>query len=164
MGAGLALAALTFLVAAIIQLSIDKSVMGPDPNDPVCAGDDSCCVENCVSVFWQIPQYVIITAGEVLFSVTGLEFGTDRRGHSFVLTLPLVLIAYSQAPQSMKGVCSAAWLFTVAIGNLLVILVSALKLFGDQATEFFVYAGLMVLVVGIFALLASKYVYVSTGK
>ena len=33
---------------------------------------------------WQLPQYIVITAGEIMFSVTGLEF------------------SYSQAPQSMK--------------------------------------------------------------
>lgn len=27
-----------------------------------------------VSLLWQIPQYVTITAGEVLYSVTGLSF------------------------------------------------------------------------------------------
>ena len=30
--------------------------------------------ENSVSMFWQIPQYVIMTAGEILFSVSTMEF------------------------------------------------------------------------------------------
>ena len=29
---------------------------------------------NHMSILWQIPQYVIITAAEILFSITGLEF------------------------------------------------------------------------------------------
>ena len=29
---------------------------------------------NSVSIFLQVPMYVIITAGEVMFSITGLEF------------------------------------------------------------------------------------------
>lgn len=38
---------------------------------------------NNVHIAWQIPQYVLITMGEVLFSITGLEFSysqvtTDR--------------------------------------------------------------------------------------
>ena len=30
--------------------------------------------ESSVSMFWQIPQYVIMTAGEILFSVSTMEF------------------------------------------------------------------------------------------
>jgi hypothetical protein len=30
--------------------------------------------ENTFSMFWQLPQYVIMTAGEVLFSITTMEF------------------------------------------------------------------------------------------
>lgn len=45
---------------------------------------------NNVHIAWQIPQYVLITMGEVLFSITGLEFsysqvttdGTDSSGFS----------------------------------------------------------------------------------
>ena len=41
---------------------------------------------NDVSIFLLLPQYIVITAGEVMNSVTGLEF------------------AYTQAPKSMKSV------------------------------------------------------------
>jgi len=47
----------------------------------------------------QVPQYLLVTAGEVLFSITGLE------------------LAYSQAPSSMTAVVSAAWLVTDATGE-----------------------------------------------
>lgn len=33
---------------------------------------------NNVHIAWQIPQYVIITAGEVMFSITGLEFSYSQ--------------------------------------------------------------------------------------
>jgi len=33
---------------------------------------------NSVSIFLQIPMYVLITAGEVMFSVTGLEFAYSQ--------------------------------------------------------------------------------------
>jgi solute carrier family 15 (oligopeptide transporter), member 1 len=62
---------------------------------------------NTVHMFWLIPQYVIITAGEVMFSVTGLEF------------------AYSQAPKSMKSLLQASWLLTVALGNVVVVVSAA---------------------------------------
>lgn len=61
--------------------------------------------ENSVHILWLVPQYIIITLGEVMFSVTGLEF------------------SFTQAPASMKSVLQAMWLLTVAFGNLVVILV-----------------------------------------
>lgn len=33
---------------------------------------------NSVSIFLQVPMYVLITAGEVMFSVTGLEFAYSQ--------------------------------------------------------------------------------------
>ena len=50
---------------------------------------------------------MLLTFGEVLVSATGLEF------------------AYSQAPQSMKGVIMAFWYLAVTVGNLWVLLVNA---------------------------------------
>ena len=31
-----------------------------------------------ISMLWQIPQYLTITTGEVLFSITGLEFAYSQ--------------------------------------------------------------------------------------
>ena len=59
------------------------------------------------SIAWQVLPYALLTTGEVLVSATGLEF------------------AYSQAPQSMKGVLMSFWLLSVTIGNLWVLVVNA---------------------------------------
>lgn len=80
---------------------------------------------NSMSMLWLIPQYVVMTLGEVMFSVTGLEF------------------SYSQAPPSMKSLLQAFWLLTVAFGNIIVVVVAELKFFQSQANEFFLFAGLM---------------------
>lgn len=58
-----------------------------------------------ISILWQVPQHVIMTAAEVLFSVTGLEF------------------AYSQAPVSMKSVVQAVWCLTTAAGEFTIVLI-----------------------------------------
>ena len=79
---------------------------------------------NTVHMLWQVPQYVIITVSEVMFSVTGVEF------------------AYSQAPVSMKSVVQAAWLLTIALGQIIVIVVAETKMFSEQSSEFFMFAGL----------------------
>ena len=35
---------------------------------------------NKMSIAWQLPQYALVTAGEVMFSVTGLEFSYSQVG------------------------------------------------------------------------------------
>jgi len=139
MGIGLILTVLSFAVAGILQIWIDKGRFEEDPSDPDCT---RCCKENCINIMAQIPQYLILTAGEVMFSITGLEF------------------AYSQAPKTLKSVCSAYWLLTVAVGNLLVIIIAGSDLFRSRAHEFFFYAGMLLLVALVFFLLARRYVYV----
>lgn len=94
---------------------------------------------NTVSVFWQIIQYFVITGAEIMFSITGLEF------------------SYSQAPKSMKSVIQACWLLTVAFGNLLVAVIAELSFFSSQSGEFFFFAALMIIDIGIFAVMAYYY-------
>ncbi|XP_052870615.1 peptide transporter family 1-like, partial [Anopheles cruzii] len=96
---------------------------------------------NSVHMLWLVPQYVVITAGEVMFSITGLEF------------------SYSQAPESMKSVIQAFWLLTVAIGNMLVVFIAEAKFVQSQALEFFLFAALMFLDMGLFMVLAMRYRY-----
>lgn len=45
----------SFIMAAIVQIMID--------NNPA----------HTVGIWWQLPQYGLLTAGEVLVSITGLE-------------------------------------------------------------------------------------------
>jgi POT family proton-dependent oligopeptide transporter len=81
-GAGLFAAAGAFVAAAILQVVVDG---GAIPRG-----------------LWQAPQYLLITVGEVLVSVTGLE------------------LAYAHAPRSMRGTIMSVGFLTVAAGNLLV--------------------------------------------
>uniref|UniRef100_A0A131YCL5 Oligopeptide transporter 1 n=1 Tax=Rhipicephalus appendiculatus TaxID=34631 RepID=A0A131YCL5_RHIAP len=97
---------------------------------------------NSLSMFYQIPQYVLITAGEVMFSVTGLEF------------------SYSQAPSSMKSVLQAAWLLTVAVGNLIVVIIAEARFFTVASSESFMYSGLMTLDMVVFGVMACFYKYI----
>eukprot|EP00794_Sanderia_malayensis_P017454 gene17454-19200_t len=99
-----------------------------------------------ISILWQIPQYIIITSGEVLFSITGLEF------------------AYSQSPPSMKSCIMAAWLLTVSFGNLLVVILAGARLTEDMATEFFFFAAFLAVVSTIFSVMAYFYKYVYYGS
>ncbi|XP_054012778.1 peptide transporter family 1 isoform X1 [Hylaeus anthracinus] len=97
---------------------------------------------NSMHILWQIPQYILITFGEVMFSVTGLEF------------------AFTQAPTSMKSLLQASWLLTVAFGNLIVVIIAEGSWFSRQVYEFFLFAGLMFVDMIIFAFMAKFYKYV----
>ena len=78
-GIGLFLTALSFVPIWWLQSQIDA---GGHP-----------------SVGWQLLSYAILTAAEVMVSITGLEF------------------AYTQAPNKMKSFVMALWLLAVALGN-----------------------------------------------
>lgn len=43
----------------------------------------------------------------------------------------------------MKSVVQALWLLTTAIGDSIIVLITALDLFDDMAVQFFAYAGIM---------------------
>lgn len=56
----------------------------------------------------------------------------------------------------MKSVVQAAWLLTVAFGNIIVIIVASAKAL-DQASEFFMFAVLMILDMFFLMFLAYRY-------
>jgi dipeptide/tripeptide permease len=121
---GMLLCSVSFVISGLLQISIDR-----------------CAQAQCVSIFWQVPQYVVITAGEIMFSITGLEF------------------AYSQAPKSMKSICQSAWLLTVAFGNLIVVIIAGSKIFPQVYIEYFFFAGLMLVATIIFWLMSRSFQY-----
>merc|ERR1711915_1038912 len=94
-------------------------------------------------MFWLLPQYVVVTVGEILFSITSLEF------------------AYSQAPPSMKSVLQSLYLMTTAVGNLITMaIIEIFSAFGlPQYIEFFTFAGLMTVFTLILALVSYTYEY-----
>ena len=66
-------------------------------------------------VAWQVPQYVFLAMGEVLVSVTALEF------------------AYAQAPARLKSVVMGLWYLTIAAGTFLTAVVAWLNRFHGVA-------------------------------
>uniref|UniRef100_A0A670KGT0 Solute carrier family 15 member 1 n=1 Tax=Podarcis muralis TaxID=64176 RepID=A0A670KGT0_PODMU len=97
---------------------------------------------NTISMAWQIPQYFIITCAEVVFSVTGLSF------------------SYDQAPANMKSVLQAGWLLTVAVGNIIVLIIAGASKIEEQWVEYVLFAALLVAVTLVFAIMAYFYTYV----
>jgi POT family proton-dependent oligopeptide transporter len=121
MTAGMFLTAAAFVAAALLQEAIQTS------------GDGA------VHVLWQGIPYFILTVGEVLVSVTGLEF------------------AYTQAPRAMKSTIMGFWLLCVTIGNLLVAFLAPLQKTLALSTFFWLFAGLMAAAAAIFLVLALAY-------
>lgn len=97
-GAGFVLTALSFVIIAIIQTWIDA---GQTPN-----------------IIWQIVAFMVLTAGEVLISITCLEY------------------AYTQAPPSMKSTIMACFLLTVTVGNVIVSVIQHSKSTGGFFAQF----------------------------
>jgi POT family proton-dependent oligopeptide transporter len=81
-GAGLFTVASSFLIVAWIEQRIQSG--------------------HSVSVWWQILAYVVLTAAEVLVSITALEF------------------SYKQAPLRMKSFIMALFLLSTSLGNLMI--------------------------------------------
>lgn len=101
---------------------------------------------NSMHMLWLLPQYIIMTLGEVMYSVTGLAF------------------SYAEAPVSMKSVLQSCWLLTVAFGNVIDIIIIGARGFSSQAHEFFLFAGLMFVDMIIFMILAYRYKSIPTGN
>lgn len=115
---GLFVTVLSFVAAAVVQTLVDA---GRAPH-----------------VLWQIPQYVLLTTGEVLVSVTGLEF------------------SYTQAPRSMRSTIMSIWFLTVFLGNLLTALVTELVRL-EGAAYFWLFALLMLAAALVFRAVAARY-------
>ena len=117
---GLILTALSFIIIYFIQLKIDAGGTPP--------------------VIYQVFAYIILTAAEVLISITGLEY------------------AYTQAPESMKSTLMSFWLLTVSAGNFLVTLINSniaaggflAKLEGANYYLFFIIVMLLTITVFLF--------------
>ena len=80
-GIGLFLVAASFLIVSWIEARIQSG--------------------HSVSVYWQLLAYVVLSASEVLVSITALEF------------------SYKQAPLRMKSFIMALYLLSISLGNLM---------------------------------------------
>ncbi|MEZ4691461.1 MAG: MFS transporter [Ignavibacteria bacterium] len=122
---GLFLAGFSFAILAVVETTISA---GGTP-----------------SIIWQFWAYVILTAAEVMVSITGLEF------------------SYTQSPNGMKSFVMGLWLLGVSLGNGITALVNVFivnpdgsyKLNGSEYFWFF--AGLMFVTAVAFIFLAYRY-------
>ncbi|WP_242346125.1 POT family MFS transporter [Anaeromyxobacter terrae] len=119
MSVGMFVTVLSFVAAAIVEARLGEA--GAPPH-----------------VAWQIPQYLFLTIGEVLVSVTALEF------------------AYAESPRRLKSVVMGLWYLTIASGSILTALVAWVNRFQGVAYYAF-FAVLMLAAAVVFALVAWWY-------
>ena len=121
---GLMLTVLAFALPAVIQMQLDQGMQ--------------------VHIVWQLPAYLLLTAAEVMVSITCLEY------------------SYTEAPKSAKSLIMAAYFLSVSLGNLATSALNfllqnpdgSLKLTG--AGYFWFFTGLMLATALLFMLLARR--------
>ncbi|RMC18718.1 hypothetical protein DUI87_04614 [Hirundo rustica rustica] len=125
---------------------------------------------NNVHMAWQLPQYLLISAGEVMFSITGLAFSysqvyshmapdSELQGLCGSLDVLIIPFQMMQSPASMKSVLQAGWLLTVAVGNTFVLIVAEAAPMAQWA-EFVLFTVLLFAVCIIFSIMGYFYVSV----
>jgi POT family proton-dependent oligopeptide transporter len=125
MGLGLFVTVFAFLIIALIQTWIDA---GQTPH-----------------IIWQLLAFVVLTAGEIMVSVTHLEF------------------AYTQAPKKMKSLVMCTYLVAISLGNWFTAAVNyfiqnpdgSLRLTG--ATYFYFFAAVLLATAVLFVFFARFY-------
>lgn len=124
-GLGIFTIGLSFIVSAWIESQINSGMK--------------------LSIGWQLPAYVLLTAGEVMASITALEF------------------AYTQAPRTMKSIIMSLYLLAIAGGNFFaagihwLISSTSLSTTLTGATYYGCYAGLSIVASVIFIFFALRY-------
>ncbi|MCK6597649.1 MAG: POT family MFS transporter [Bdellovibrionaceae bacterium] len=92
-----------------------------------------------ISIQWQLLAYLLLTIGEVMVSVTGLEF------------------AYTQAPKNMKSTIMSFWLLTVFIGNIFASQLAHVDWFETASKNYFIFYAVLMLLVAIIFLSLSRF-------
>lgn len=124
-GIGMFLTIAAFSVSALIEQNIQD---GGTPN-----------------ILWQVAAYAILTAAEVMISITCLEF------------------SYTQAPNSIKSIVMSVYLLSVSLGNFITAGVNAIiqnpdgtsKLPG--ASYYWFFTGMMAVAAVVFVAVAMRY-------
>jgi len=122
MSAGMVLGGVSFVISGLIQSHMDKG--------------------ETLSIAWQLAPYIVLEAGEVMVSATGLEF------------------AFAQSPPAMRSIIMSFWLMTISLGHFLIALFTNLNakfVHAQGAAEFYFYAVLMFLATGAFIFCATRY-------
>ena len=124
---GFFLAAASFAISALIQVRIDGDLLNPP------------------HILWQAVPYLVLTAGEVMVSITCLEF------------------SYTQAPKSMKSFIMSLYFLSMTVGNLMTAGVNKIIMIDENSSHleganyFWFFSGLMFVAAVLFIFVAKYY-------
>ena len=124
-GLGLVVTAASFLIAAWIESQITAGLRP--------------------SIAWQVPAFLLLSTGEVMVSVTALEF------------------AYTQAPKRMKSIVMVLYMWAISAGNLFTALVHKFIANADGSTKlpgawfYLFFVGLCLLTAVVYVFVARRY-------
>jgi len=130
---GMGLASLAFLAAALLEVQVSQTLVARASTNllmPLTGSSpvDASAPTSPISVAWQVPQYFLLSAGEVMVGVTTLE------------------MAYRIAPPRLKGFAMMLYYVARAIGCALLAAVMLVHI-GPPFVTYFFFACLMMIVV-----------------
>jgi dipeptide/tripeptide permease len=150
--------------AAYVRLQVDSNhggqhavmhrirILSPDSTPPagaaptaMSAWPDVAAIGHKPFILWQLLAYVLITAAEVMISITCLEF------------------SYTQAPRQMKSFIMAFYMMSVSVGNLIVAFINKFIQNDDGTTKlegasyYWMFTGLMLATALAFVVVAKLY-------
>merc|ERR1712228_817083 len=100
MGCGFIFAMLAMIMAGILEIYRKQSSV--TTIESACNNSNDAIYISDISIFWQVPQFMLVGTSEVLASVTGLEF------------------FFSQSPPQMRSMIASLNLVTTGLGSWLV--------------------------------------------
>jgi dipeptide/tripeptide permease len=140
--AGMFLAAIAFGFVGLVQSWIDARpeilIYNAEAKMDVCNPE---MMEQCISGWWQLLPYFVITCGEVMLSITGLSF------------------TYQEVGMKMKSSSASLWLLMVTIGNILSM--SFASMYDRMGAKYFMFVNAAIIIVAmlVYLLIRKNYVY-----
>eukprot|EP01103_Thecamoeba_quadrilineata_P007354 TRINITY_DN17243_c0_g1_i1.p1 TRINITY_DN17243_c0_g1~~TRINITY_DN17243_c0_g1_i1.p1 ORF type:complete len:401 (+),score=56.80 TRINITY_DN17243_c0_g1_i1:42-1205(+) len=138
MGLGYFLIIISFVVAGFLDYRVEELYDAAPylEQDGILTDEKDC--STCVSGVWQIPQFFLLTLGEVMVYATGLNF------------------VYHEVGTQMKAMSMSFWLITISLGSLAIVSVEESLVYAGihGPIKYFVYSGLGSVGLVIFVVLA----------
>ena len=117
--------AFDFKLGASYIITVTKNLTDPNLNDPSEALQYAIILhtitkESSLHMLWLLPQYIVITAAEIMFSITGLEFSYSQVRDACAIKIDLkhlnvIWIVGSSVDEVRHAVCvvddSCLWKF-----------------------------------------------------